>query len=147
MKLDVSRISSEKPVVTILTLVAALVAIIAGGVVTIVKPESLSFHQYVQDIAFMAGALGLGSGIGRGIDSYGQSVASAQQQGAPMTTETPQPPVPETPPPEPTPDPNPNPDPPQPGEPVPGTEPAPDTETEPTGGVDPHYEREPSYDE
>lgn len=114
-KLNLAQISSDKPVVTILTLVAALVAIIAGGVVTIIKPESLSFHQYVQDIAFMAGALGLGSGIGRGIDSYGQAVAKAQPQGSSMeTTEAPQP----TPPPEPEPAPEPPTEPP--------TEPPPD---------------------
>lgn len=72
------KIASEKPVVTILTIVAASVAIIVGGIVTITNPQSLSFHQYIQDITFMAGALGLGSGIGRGIDSYGQSVAQAR---------------------------------------------------------------------
>lgn len=73
-----SKITSDKPVVTILTLLAATVAIVVGGIITITNPQSLSFHQYIQDIAFMAGALGLGSGIGRGIDSYGQAVAQAQ---------------------------------------------------------------------
>lgn len=73
-----AQLSSDKPVVTILTVLAATVAIVVGGIVTITNPQSLSFHQYVQDIAFMAGALGLGSGIGRGIDSYGQAVAQAQ---------------------------------------------------------------------
>jgi len=71
-------LSSGKPVVTILTLVAAVVAVVVGGIVTITNPQSLSFHQYIQDIAFMAGALGLGAGIGRGIDSYGSNVAQAQ---------------------------------------------------------------------
>ena len=68
-----AKIASDKPVVTILTLLAASVAIIVGGIVTITNPQTLTFHQYIQDIAFMAGALGLGSGIGRGIDSYGQT--------------------------------------------------------------------------
>jgi hypothetical protein len=86
-----AQLSSDKPVVTILTVVAATVAIIVGGVVTITNPQSLSFHQYVQDIAFMAGALGLGSGIGRGIDSYGQAVAQAQAQSAPAGEEAPPP--------------------------------------------------------
>lgn len=75
-----SQVSSDRPVITILTILAAGVAIIAGGVVTITNPQNLSFHQYVQDIAFMAGALGLGSGIGRGIDSYGQAVAQTKPQ-------------------------------------------------------------------
>jgi hypothetical protein len=94
MKLDVSKIASDKPVVTILTLVAATVAIVVGGIVTITNPQSLSFHQYVQDIAFMAGALGLGSGIGRGIDSYGGRIAQATQ-----ATQAPPPAPPPIPPP------------------------------------------------
>lgn len=86
-----AKIASDKPVVTILTLLAASVAIIVGGIVTITNPQTLTFHQYIQDIAFMAGALGLGSGIGRGIDSYGQAIAQAQAPppGPPsMTTAT-----------------------------------------------------------
>lgn len=75
-----AKIASDKPVVTILTILAAGVAIIVGGIVTITNPQTLTFHQYVQDIAFMAGALGLGSGIGRGIDSYGQHVSDTQRQ-------------------------------------------------------------------
>jgi hypothetical protein len=75
MKLDVAKLSSDKPVVTILTVLVVVVAVVVGGIVTITNPQSLSFHQYIQDIAFMAGALGLGAGIGRGIDSYGQAVA------------------------------------------------------------------------
>jgi drug/metabolite transporter (DMT)-like permease len=73
-----SKIASDKPVVTILTLVAALVAIVVGGIVTITNPQSLSFHQYVQDVSLLGAALGLGAGVGRGIDSYGQSMAQAQ---------------------------------------------------------------------
>jgi hypothetical protein len=88
----VSKIASDKPVVTILTLLAATVAIVVGGVVCITNPQTLTFHQYIQDIAFMAGALGLGSGIGRGIDSYGQAIAQAQALPSPgppsMTTAT-----------------------------------------------------------
>jgi hypothetical protein len=102
MKIDLSQIASDKPVITILTIVAATVAIIVGGVVTITNPQSLSFHQYIQDITFMAGALGLGSGIGRGIDSYGGKVAEAQR--APAPTVTPLPPPTPLPTPDPAPD-------------------------------------------
>lgn len=91
-----SQISSDKPVVTILTLVAATVAIVVGGIVTITNPQSLSFHQYIQDIALLGGALGLGSGIGRGIDSYGQAVAG--RSAAPPVVEAPVQVVVETPP-------------------------------------------------
>ena len=94
VKIDLGQIASNKPVVTILTIVAATVAIVVGGIVTITNPQTLTFHQYVQDIAFMAGALGLGTGIGRGIDSYGQSVAQAQ---TPLVIDEPAP-VPELPP-------------------------------------------------
>jgi hypothetical protein len=68
-------LSSDKPVVTILTLIVATIAVVVGGVVTITNPQSLTFHQYIQDIAFMGGAIGLGNGIGRGIESHGQSRA------------------------------------------------------------------------
>ena len=103
MKIDLSQIASDKPVVTILTLIAALVALVVGGVVTITNPQSLSFHQYIQDIALLGGALGLGSGIGRGIDSYGQAVAGKAPT-PPVVVEAPAPVVevgPEAPPPDP----------------------------------------------
>jgi hypothetical protein len=73
-----------KPVVTILTVAAALIAVIAGGVVTITNPQTLSFHQYVQDVAFMAGALGLGAGIGRGIDAHGRAPGVVEPTGEPV---------------------------------------------------------------
>ena len=69
------NLASDKPIVTILTVAVVLIVVIAGGIVTIVRPESLSFHQYVSDIAIVGGALGLGAGIGRGIDSYGKQIA------------------------------------------------------------------------
>lgn len=65
--MNLESLASDKPVITILTLVVAVIAVVVGGVVTITNPQSLSFHQYIQDIAFMAGAIGLGSGVGRGI--------------------------------------------------------------------------------
>jgi len=73
-----AQLASSKPVVTILTVVIAMIVVAVGGVVTITNPQSLSFHQYVTDIALMGGALGLGAGIGRGIDSNGQAHASAR---------------------------------------------------------------------
>jgi hypothetical protein len=80
MKID---LSSNKPVITILTVMIALICVIVGGVVTITNPQSLSFHQYITDIAFVGGALGLGAGIGRGIDSNGQAQAAALEQAQP----------------------------------------------------------------
>jgi len=61
------------PVVTILLCVLAVVVVIAGGVVTIVKPDTLPFHQYVQDVAILTAALGLGAGVGRGVESLGKA--------------------------------------------------------------------------
>jgi hypothetical protein len=57
---------NDAPVVTIALLVLATIVVVAGAVVTIVQPGTLSFHQYVQDVALLAAALGLGAGIGRG---------------------------------------------------------------------------------
>jgi hypothetical protein len=70
-----ARLASEKPVFTILVLVIVVVVVAVGGVVTITNPQSLSFHQYVTDVALMGGALGLGSGIGRGVETYGKAVS------------------------------------------------------------------------
>jgi hypothetical protein len=53
------------PVVTYLLLVLALVVVLAGAVVTIVRPASLTFHD-VLDVTILVSALGLGAGIGRG---------------------------------------------------------------------------------
>jgi hypothetical protein len=74
-----SKLASEKPVFTIMVLVVVVIVVVAGAVVTIVQPSSLSFHQYVSDIAFMAGALGLGAGIGRGVETYGNATAAAEK--------------------------------------------------------------------
>ena len=73
-----SNLSSDKPIITALTLIVVLIIVISGAVVTITNPETLSFHEYIQEIAIVGGALGLGNGIGRGIESYGQAQASAQ---------------------------------------------------------------------
>lgn len=50
----------------ICTLVIVLVVVIAGGVVTIVHPETLTFGSYLKDVAFGAGLLGIGHGIDAG---------------------------------------------------------------------------------
>lgn len=57
---------NDAPLVTILLLVLAVIVVIAGAVVCIVQPSTLSFSQYVQDVAILTAALGLGAGIGRG---------------------------------------------------------------------------------
>jgi len=72
MKLG-AALSSDKPVVTILTVVVVAVAVIVGGVVTITNPQSLTFSQYLRDIALLGAGLGLGNGVGRGIESAGRT--------------------------------------------------------------------------
>lgn len=57
---------NDAPVVTYMLLALALVVVIAGAVVTIVRPASLTFHDYVLDVTILVAALGLGAGIGRG---------------------------------------------------------------------------------
>ena len=61
-----SQTLDDAPVVTYLLLVLALVVVLAGAVVTIVRPASLTFHDYVLDVTILVAALGLGAGIGRG---------------------------------------------------------------------------------
>lgn len=68
-----TALSSDKPVVTILTVVVVAVAVIVGGVVTITNPQSLTFAQYLRDIALLGAGLGLGNGVGRGIESAGRT--------------------------------------------------------------------------
>lgn len=54
-------------VVTALVIVMAIIVVFAGAVVTIVRPDSLTFHAYVLDVVLLAGALGIGAGIGSGV--------------------------------------------------------------------------------
>lgn len=61
-----SQALDDAPVVTYLLLALALVVVLAGAVVTIVRPASLTFHDYVLDVTILVSALGLGAGIGRG---------------------------------------------------------------------------------
>lgn len=39
------------------------VVAIAGAIVTVVHPESLTFAQYIKDVAMGAGLLGIGYGL------------------------------------------------------------------------------------
>ena len=59
---------------TAIVAITALIVVLAGAVVTIVHPESLSFEQYVKAIGTVslgAGALGIGRGILAGAKSPG----------------------------------------------------------------------------
>jgi hypothetical protein len=76
---------NDSPIVTITLCVLALIVVIAGGVVTVVQPTTLSFDAYVQDIAIALAGLGLGSGIGRGV------IAGAKHANAPPEAPTPPP--------------------------------------------------------
>jgi hypothetical protein len=56
----------NQPVVTLLVCALALIVVVAGAIVTIIRPGSLPFHDYVLDVTIVLAALGLGAGIGRG---------------------------------------------------------------------------------
>lgn len=59
-------LGEQPPVATILVGVAVLIVVIAGALVTIINPDSLSFDQYLDALskaAIGAGALGIGRGI------------------------------------------------------------------------------------
>jgi hypothetical protein len=65
---------SNANVATLLVIALAVIVGVAGEVVTIVNPDSLSFDEYIKTLAGVAGASGL-LGIGRGI------LAGAKQPG------------------------------------------------------------------
>lgn len=50
--------------------ILALIVTVAGAVVTIVQPHTLSFSSYVQDLVELAAALGLTAAIGAAATSY-----------------------------------------------------------------------------
>lgn len=52
--------------VRLCTLIIALVVVLAGGVVTVLHPETLSFDQYIRAVAMGAGLLGIGYGLDAG---------------------------------------------------------------------------------
>lgn len=45
------------------SLVILLVVVLAGGIITIVHPETLQFDSYIRDVAIGAGLLGIGHGL------------------------------------------------------------------------------------
>lgn len=52
---------------TVLAIVVIVILLIAGAVVTVAHPESLSFSDYFDDVTKVLAALGLAVPIGRGI--------------------------------------------------------------------------------
>lgn len=56
------------PVATILIAIIALIAAVAGAVVTITEPSQLSFAAYLDDLTKLAVGVGL-LGVGRGATS------------------------------------------------------------------------------
>lgn len=71
--------------VTVLMILVAVIAVVAGGVVVVVHPESLSFDAYLDDLKAFAVALA-GLGVGRGILGAGQHVATGRVQAASFAT-------------------------------------------------------------
>lgn len=67
--------------VTVLIVLVAVIAVVAGGVVVVVHPETLAFDEYLDDLKSLAVALA-GLGVGRGILGAGQHVATARVQAA-----------------------------------------------------------------
>jgi hypothetical protein len=72
----------DKPVVTLLVCALALIVVIAGAVVTIIRPGSLPFHDYVLDVTIVLAALGLGAGIGRGAIAAAKHETSGTDAGS-----------------------------------------------------------------
>lgn len=71
---------SQAPVATLLVAALATIIVIAGAVVMIVDPDTLSFEDYIKALATMgigAGALGVGRGILAGAKQPGGFGAAA----------------------------------------------------------------------
>lgn len=49
--------------VRIATLLIVGVVVIAGGIVAVLNPDTLSFEDYVRNVAIGAGLLGIGLGV------------------------------------------------------------------------------------
>ena len=69
-------LNDSMPWATIMTAILVAIAAIAGAVVVIRNPDSLSFQQYLDILKSFAIAVGI-VGIGRGIASYGKQTAAA----------------------------------------------------------------------
>ena len=69
-------LNDSMPWATIMTAILVAIAAIAGAVVVIHNPNSLSFQQYLDILKNFAIAVGI-VGIGRGIASYGKQNAAA----------------------------------------------------------------------
>ncbi len=69
-------LNDSMPWATIMTAILVSIAAIAGAVVVIRNPNSLSFQQYLDILKSFAIAVGI-VGIGRGIASYGKQTAAA----------------------------------------------------------------------
>jgi hypothetical protein len=69
-------LNDSMPWATIMTAILVSIAAIAGAVVVIRNPDSLSFQQYLDILKSFAIAVGI-VGIGRGIASYGKQTAAA----------------------------------------------------------------------
>lgn len=69
-------LNDSMPWATIMTAVLVGIAAIAGAVVVIRNPNSLSFQQYLDVLKNFAIAVGI-VGIGRGIASFGKQTATA----------------------------------------------------------------------
>ena len=68
MSKQVDKLNGLTPgVIGLLVVGMAIIVVIAGAVVTITSPASLTFHAYVLDVVVLAGALGIGAGIGTGV--------------------------------------------------------------------------------
>jgi hypothetical protein len=72
----VKFLNDSMPWATIMTAVLVAIAAIAGAVVVIRNPDSLSFQQYLDILKNFALAVGI-VGIGRGIASFGKQTAAA----------------------------------------------------------------------
>lgn len=68
MKLDLSKWGPA----TVLVVACVLIAVAAGGVITIVHPDTLAFDQYLDALKTFAVAAGI-LGVGRGIHLAGAS--------------------------------------------------------------------------
>src|SRR4051812_28507671 len=84
----------DRNVLTILAVAAIVIFILTAAIAAVTGHyDSASVRAFVDDMKYVAGLLGLGAAVGRGVVAAGQRVADGATEAALVQTQAPEPPV------------------------------------------------------